>query len=80
MSGLVLLDSILANSDFMSIYPDLDVPDFKASTLPSGVTAYTIYKARAYMLYVFHLINSSKEGLSQKNLIQPLPDSDGPQL
>lgn len=64
MSGLVLLDSILANSDFMSIYLDPDVPDFEISTRPSRVTAYTIYKARVYILYVFYLINSSKEGLS----------------
>lgn len=64
MSGLVLLDSILANSDLVSIYLDPDIPDFEVSTLPSGVTAYTIYKARVYILYVFYLINSSKEELS----------------
>ncbi|BCS21859.1 alpha/beta fold hydrolase [Aspergillus puulaauensis] len=80
VSGLVLLDSVLANSDFVSIYPDPDAPDFDVSTLPAGATANAIREARAYMQYVFHPINGSKEGLSRKNLIQLLPDSDGPQL
>lgn len=32
------------------------------------------------MQCVFYPINGNKEGLSRKNLIQLLPDSDGPQL
>lgn len=61
---LVLLDSILANSDFIFIYPDLNAPDFNTSILPAGITIDTIYKAQVYIQHVFYLTNSSKEGLS----------------
>lgn len=39
VSGLILLDGVLANSDFVSIYPDPDASDLDASTLPNGGTA-----------------------------------------
>ncbi|KAJ5578057.1 uncharacterized protein N7459_007021 [Penicillium hispanicum] len=80
VAGLILLDSVLANSDFVSIYPDPDASDFEATSLPAGVTVEAIREARAYMWRVFHPSNGSREGLSRKNLIQLLPDSDGPQL
>ncbi|KAK9364640.1 Alpha/Beta hydrolase [Lipomyces kononenkoae] len=80
VSGLLRLDSVLANSDFVSIYPDPDAPDFDASTLPAGVTIDAIREARAYMQRVFHPVNGSKEGLSRRNLCQLLPANDGPQL
>lgn len=64
VGGLVLLDSVLANSDFMFIYPDLNTLDFNASILPAGVTTDAIYKARAYIQRVFHPTNGSKEGLT----------------
>ncbi|PYH96446.1 alpha/beta-hydrolase [Aspergillus ellipticus CBS 707.79] len=80
VSGIILLDSVLANSDFVSIYPDPNSPDFNATTLPEGVTPPAIHAAREYMSRTFHPDNGSKEGLSRKNLRDLLPASDGPQL
>ena len=80
VAGLLFLDSVLANSDFVSIYPDPDASDFDESSLPAGVTVEAIREARAYMGRVFHPSNGSKEGLSRRNLMQLLPDSNSPQL
>ncbi|OJK00823.1 hypothetical protein ASPACDRAFT_1887562 [Aspergillus aculeatus ATCC 16872] len=80
VAGLLFLDSVLANSDFVSIYPDPDAPDFNPSSLPEGVDEDAIRAARAYMQRVFHPSNGSREGLSRRNLVQLLPDSDGPKL
>lgn len=80
VAGLLFLDSVLANSDFVSIYPDPDAPGFDPTSLPDGVTVDAIRAARAYMQRVFHPSNGSREGLSRKNLAQLLPDSDGPKL
>ncbi|KAB8279600.1 hypothetical protein BDV30DRAFT_222168 [Aspergillus minisclerotigenes] len=74
------ISRVLANSDFVSIYPDPDAPGFDPTSLPEGVTADDIRTARAYMQRVFHPSNGSREGLSRKNLAQLLPDSDGPKL
>ncbi|KAE8366112.1 hypothetical protein BDV27DRAFT_143836 [Aspergillus caelatus] len=80
VTGLLFLDSVLANSDFVSIYPDPDAPGFDPTSLPERVTMNAIHAARAYMQQGFHPNNGSREGLSRKNLAQLLPDSDGPKL
>ncbi|PYI24687.1 alpha/beta-hydrolase [Aspergillus violaceofuscus CBS 115571] len=80
VAGLLFLDSVLANSDFVSIYPDPDAAGFDPRSLPDGVDADAIRAARAYMQKVFHPSNGSREGLSRRNLAQLLPDSDGPGL
>ncbi|KAE8318555.1 hypothetical protein BDV41DRAFT_572014 [Aspergillus transmontanensis] len=80
VAGLLFLDSVLANSDFVSIYPDPDESGFDPTSLPEGVTVDSIHAARAYMQQVFHPSNGSREGLSRRNLAQLLPDSDGPKL
>ena len=61
VAGLVLLDSVLANSDFVSIIPDPDSPDFDQSQpLPDGVTADILRAARAVLRKTFHPSNGSK--------------------
>ncbi|RAH40221.1 alpha/beta hydrolase [Aspergillus brunneoviolaceus CBS 621.78] len=80
VAGLLFLDSVLANSDFISIYPDPDAAGFDPRSLPEGVDAEAIRAARAYMQRVFHPSNGSREGLSRRNLAQLLPASDGPRL
>ncbi|KAL3440641.1 alpha/beta-hydrolase [Aspergillus insuetus] len=80
VTGLVLLDSVLANSDFVSIFPDPDAGDFDAASLPEGITADAIRVARQGIARIFHPSVGSKEGLSRKNLASLLPDSDGPAL
>ncbi|GLA35957.1 hypothetical protein AnigIFM63309_001340 [Aspergillus niger] len=80
VAGLLFLDSVLANSDFVSIYPDPDSPGFDETSLPHGVSVEAIRDARAYMQRVFHPSNGSGEGLSRRNLAELLPKSDGPKL
>ncbi|KAJ5083682.1 hypothetical protein N7456_013109 [Penicillium angulare] len=80
VAGILFLDSVVANSDFMSIFPDPDASDFDASTLPVGVTVADIQDAREFTQRVLHPDNGMKEGLSRKNLKGLLPYSDGPQL
>ncbi|KAJ5736830.1 Alpha/Beta hydrolase protein [Penicillium malachiteum] len=80
VAGLLLLDSVLANTDFVSIFPDPDACDFDKSTLPVVVEVEDIRASRAFAQRVFHPSNGSDEGLSRKNLSALLPYSDGPQL
>ncbi|KAL3454996.1 alpha/beta-hydrolase [Aspergillus heterothallicus] len=80
VAGLLLLDSVLANSDFVSIFPDPDAPGFDEATLPEGITADALRAGREGMKRVFHPSVGSKEGLSRKNLAQLLPHSDSPVL
>jgi pimeloyl-ACP methyl ester carboxylesterase len=81
VAGVVLLDSVLANSDFVSIVPDPDSPDFSPEEpLPEGVTVDKLREARAVLDRTFHPKNGSKEGLSRKNLAGLLPYSNEPRL
>lgn len=79
VAGLLLLDSVLANSDFVSVFPDPDAVDFDpASIHPIPVEA--IKAVRAGARRIFHPDVGSKEGLSRRNLRELLPASDGPLL
>lgn len=80
VSGLLLLDSVLANSDFVSVFPDPDAEGFDATSLPEGTTADALRESREGVRRIFHPTVGSKEGLSRKNLKQLLPASDGPVL
>ncbi|KFY37806.1 hypothetical protein V495_06933 [Pseudogymnoascus sp. VKM F-4514 (FW-929)] len=82
VAGILLLDSVLANSDFVSVFPDPDAEGFAASaaTLPEGVTAENLRTARELTRRIFHPSVGSKEGLSRKNLSNLLPKSDAPVL
>lgn len=80
VAGLLLLDSVLANSDFVSIFPDPDAEGFDVASLPAGVTADALRESREGVRRIFHPDVGSKEGLSRKDLAQLLPASDGPVL
>lgn len=80
ISGLVLLDSVLANSDFVSIFPDPDSNNFDSSQLHEGITTSDIVKTRQIVHRIFHPSQGSAEGLSRKNLAALLPSSDSPRL
>lgn len=80
VAGLLLLDSVLANSDFVSIFPDPDKEGFDASTLPPGITPDVLVDAREKVRKTFHPSVGSREGLSRKNLASLLPASDSPAL
>ncbi|KAH8696479.1 hypothetical protein BGW36DRAFT_398024 [Talaromyces proteolyticus] len=70
VAALLLLDSNLANSDFVSIFPDPESP----------VSVETLRLGRGMMRKVFHPDVGNKEGLSRRNLPTLLPSSDSPKL
>lgn len=78
--GLLLLDSVIANTDFISLWPDPDAPSFNPAIIPPGTSASDIRSARANMAKMFHPDVPSREGLSRRNLPALLPDADGPKL
>ncbi|KAL4953270.1 alpha/beta-hydrolase [Aspergillus filifer] len=80
VAGMVLLDSILANSDFVSIYPDPDAGDFNPASLPAGISPDDIRSEREGVRRIFHPSVGSKEGLSRLNLATLLPHSSSPNL
>jgi len=85
ISAILFLDSIIANSDFVSIYPDPDAPGFaeKYLPLPEGVTRERLRETRLKYGKVFHPVTGimgKAEGLSRMNLAELLPYSDRPIL
>ncbi|RFU24702.1 hypothetical protein B7463_g11639, partial [Scytalidium lignicola] len=82
VSAILFLDSVIANTDFVSVYPDPDAPDFaeRYLSLPEGVTEDGLRAARQKVRMIFHPDNGSAEGLSRKNLKDMLPDADKPVL
>ncbi|KAI1130390.1 Alpha/Beta hydrolase protein [Nemania abortiva] len=80
VAGMLLLDSIMANSDFVSIFPDPDSPDFDPASLPADVTVEMLYETRRKFREVFHPSVKNPEGLDRRNLANLLPDADKPLL
>jgi len=80
ISAFLLLDSTLANSDFVSIFPDPDAPDFDEKSLLGNLTREDIVAARKSTAAIFHPSVPNKEGFSRRNLGEYLPLSGGPRL
>ncbi|KAI0412112.1 Alpha/Beta hydrolase protein [Xylaria grammica] len=80
VAGMLLLDSIMANSDFVSIFPDPDSPNFDPGSLPPDVTPELLYETREKFREVFHPSVKNPEGLDRRNLATLLPDADKPSL
>lgn len=80
VAGLLLLDSYIANTDFVSAYPDPGAADFDPTSLPAGVTVENLRITRAGMRRIFHPDVGNKEGFSRHNFPALLPDSDKPLL
>lgn len=80
VSALLLLDSILANSDFVSVIPDPTASGFVPPPGEGGISVQDLIMARAIAGKVFHPSVGSKEGLSRRNLAELLPESNGPRL
>jgi pimeloyl-ACP methyl ester carboxylesterase len=80
VSGLLFLDSIMANSDSQSFWPDPDAPDFNSQILPHGVTEDDVRETRRKYKEYFHPEVPNMEGLSRRNLAKLLPHADLPQL
>lgn len=80
VAGMLLLDSIMANSDFVSIFPDPDAPDFDPESLPQDITPETLRETRKRFREVFHPSVKNSESLDRRNLATLLPDADKPSL
>ncbi|KAI0392556.1 Alpha/Beta hydrolase protein [Xylariaceae sp. FL0594] len=80
VAGMLLLDTILANSDFVSVFPDPDGPDFDAGSLPEGVTSADLRETRAKCRAIFHPSVKNAEGLDRRSLPTLLPEADRPSL
>lgn len=77
--GIVLLDSIIANSNF-DFWPDPDAEGFDASQLPDDVNIDVLKHQRAKFKAIFSPDTKNKEGLDRRSLATLLPDSDKPKL
>ena len=77
--GLLLLDSSIANSDIVSIFPDPKSPGFLEKDLPRGVTAELCEDARK-KFRLWDPNSPSREGLWRGNLPDLLPLADAPKL
>ncbi|KAI3327750.1 hypothetical protein HD806DRAFT_483808 [Xylariaceae sp. AK1471] len=80
IAGMLLLDSIMANSDFVSMFPDPDSPDFDPGSLPQDVTPEMLRETRKKFREVFHPSVKNSESLDRRNLAALLPDADKPFL
>ena len=78
--GMLFLDSIIANSNYVNMWPDPDAPGFDPHTLPNGVTADEVRGTREKYRKMFHPDVPNMEGLSRRNLATLLPESEGPKL
>lgn len=80
VSGFLFLDSMMANSDFVSIFPDPDGVEFDPGTLPEGVSAQDLRYAREQYRRHFHPTVVNSERFDRRDLPQRLPFADGPSL
>lgn len=85
VTAILFLDSIMADRNFASIWPDPDAPGSceKYLPLPEGVTDEALRETRLKYGKVFYPITGivgKAEGLDRKDLAGLLPDSDKPAL
>lgn len=80
VAGYLFLDSMMANTDFVSIFPDPDTDTDTALPLPPGVSADDLRHARARFREAFHPTVTNPERLDRRNLRELLPRADGPPL
>ena len=80
VEAYLFLDSIVAHTDFISIFPDPDEPGFDESKLPEDVTADDLRHARTKFRQFFHPSLPNSEKLDRRQLKELLPRADGPAL
>ncbi|KAM0345047.1 hypothetical protein ACHAPU_006933 [Fusarium lateritium] len=80
LAAALFLDSVLTDTDFVSVFPDPNAEGFKSDYLPAGVTADNLRVAREQTRKRFHPSLGSREGLTRKNLSQLLPHANSPAL
>lgn len=80
VEALLFLDSAIANSDFVSLFPDPDSERARLSKLPPGVTPENLRHARAVSQKYFHPTSPTKENMDHRDLPILLPDAGKPTL
>ncbi|KAK4097491.1 alpha/beta-hydrolase [Parathielavia hyrcaniae] len=81
VSAYVFLDSMMANTDFVSLFPDPDSDaGFDEGQLPQGITADDLRHARARVRAFLHPTVPNPEHLDRRHLAELLPRADGPPL
>lgn len=80
VAALTLLDSNIANTDFVSIFPDPDGPTFDPATLPAAVTPAALRHTRAAFARRFHPAVPNAERFNRRTLPALLPDAGAPRL
>ncbi|KAL8965523.1 MAG: hypothetical protein Q9183_003808, partial [Haloplaca sp. 2 TL-2023] len=79
VTALLLLDSMMANSNF-DWWPDPDAADFDPAELPTDVTIEALQEQRTKFAKIFAPSSMNKEGLDRRDLPGLLPHSDRPLL
>lgn len=80
VAGIVFLDSMMANQNFIDMFPDPSSPDFDPGSLPDGVTTDILIEQRQQFRQRFAPDVKNGEGLDRRNLAALLPESDAPLL
>lgn len=79
VEALLLLDSMMSNSDF-DWWPNPDSKGFDPEELPADVTIEVLREQRAKFAAMFAPNVINKEGLDRRNVADLLPHSDRPSL
>jgi pimeloyl-ACP methyl ester carboxylesterase len=81
VAGLLLLDPMVANTDFVSLFPDPDAPAFDAAEVArNGLSAAELRHARAVTQRMFHPTVPNAERMDRRNAAALLPYADRPKL
>ncbi|KAL2129201.1 hypothetical protein VTI74DRAFT_8102 [Chaetomium olivicolor] len=80
VAAFLFLDSMMANTDFVSIFPDPDEPGFDERKLPEHVTADDVRHARKKFRQFFHPDVTNAEHFDRRGLRELLPRADEPKL
>ncbi|KAL2160450.1 hypothetical protein VTH06DRAFT_1138 [Thermothelomyces fergusii] len=80
VAAYLFLDSMMANTDFVSIFPDPDDPEFDEGRLPEDIKPDDLRRARAKFQELFHPTVPNPEHLDRRNLRELLPHADRPGL
>lgn len=80
VAAFVFLDSMMANTDFVSLFPDPDAEGFDEDSLPAGTNVEELRMARERYRALFHPTTPNREHFDRRNLADLLPDVASPQL
>ncbi|KAK7519177.1 Alpha/beta hydrolase fold-1 [Phyllosticta citriasiana] len=80
VAGLLFLDSMMANSDFVSLFPDPDSPAFDSATLPVNTSVDDLRDTIKNYRAMFHPTMPNRERLDRRNLPDLLPHAHAPKL